>query len=43
MSSVKFYLKDKKKKNMEKHFINKNLPGFVTFYFAQCLKHCKDI
>ena len=22
---------------MKKHFINKNLAGFVTFYFASCL------
>ena len=34
MLSVKSHLKDKRKKNMKKHFISKNLGGFVTFYFA---------
>ena len=34
MLSVKCYLKDKRKKNMKKHFIDKNLAGFGTFYFA---------
>ena len=33
---VKCYLKAKGKNNMKKHFINKNLAGFVTFYFALC-------
>ena len=37
MLSVKCDLKDKRKKNTEKHFINKTLPGFFTFYFAWCL------
>ena len=37
MLSVKFYLKSKRKKNMKKHFSNKNLPSFVTFYFSFCL------
>ena len=34
MLSVKCYLKAKRKENMKKHFINKNLAGFVTFYLA---------
>ena len=37
MLSVKYYLKAKRKINMKKHFINKDLAGFVTFYFALCL------
>ena len=36
MLSVKCYLKAKRKKNMKKYLINKNLAGFVTFYFALC-------
>ena len=34
MLSVTCYLKEEK---YEKHFINKNLAGFVTCYFALCL------
>ena len=34
---VKCYLKAKWNKNTKKYFINKNLAGFVTFYFALCL------
>ena len=34
MLSVKPYLKAKRNKNMKKHFTDKNLAGFVTFYFA---------
>ena len=34
MLSVKCCLKAKRKKNMKKRLINKNLAGFVTFYFA---------
>ena len=34
---VKCYLKAKREENMKKHFINKNLVGFVAFYFALCL------
>ena len=37
MLSVKCYLKAKKDRNMKKHFIDKNLAGFVAFYFALCL------
>ena len=37
----------KRNKNMKKHFINKNLAGFVTFCclvsYISLLKHCKDI
>ena len=35
---LKCYLKAKRKKNMKKRFINNNLAGFVTFYFALCLR-----
>ena len=34
---IKCYLKAKKKKNMKDHFINNDLAGFITFYFALCL------
>ena len=34
---VKCYLGAKRKKNMKKHVINKNLAGFVTFHCALCL------
>ena len=36
MLSVKCYLKAKRKKNLKKQFVNKNLAGFFTFYFALC-------
>ena len=48
MSSVKCHLKAKRK-NMKKHFIDKYLAGFVTFYlicllsYISVLKHCKAI
>ena len=35
--SVKYCLTAKKKNNMKKHFFNKNLAGFFTFYFVLCL------
>ena len=37
MLSVTCYLRAKRKKNIKKHFIHKNLAGFVTFHFALCL------
>ena len=37
MLSVMCYLKVKRKKNMIKHFINKNFADFVIFYCALCL------
>ena len=47
MLFVKCYLKAKRKKNMKKHFINKNLAGcdilFCFVSYISVLKHCKDI
>ena len=34
MFSVKCYLKAKRKKNMKKDFINKNLAGFAHFILS---------
>ena len=34
---VKCYLMAKREKNMKNHVINRNLAGFITFYFSLCL------